>query len=426
MNEDFLHFLWKNGLCQTPITECYTGEVIEVINPGQHNHDQGPDFFNARIRIGNTIWAGNVEIHQRSSDWARHRHQTDERYDNIILHVVGQNDSPVKDTHGNLIPTAEIKCPDELLQRYMFLMQTEKWLPCQSFINKVDPFVMIQWYESLAVERISDKTDAIATNLQLTKNNWEESFYYTVAQSFGFKTNAQPFLMLAQSLPLNVIAHHKDSLVQVEALLFGQAGLLPSEPSDEYTAMLLREYKHLKLKYSLEPIPGQMWKFARMRPVNMPTIRIAQFASLIHKSSALLSKMVECEHVDDVVKLFSTDVSDYWHTHYIFGKESVRRDKNLGKASLYLLVINAFVPFMFHYGKNVCKPDLVDRAMAWLEDVPAEKNNILSQWAEFGISPKCALESQALIQLSNNYCKKHKCLSCRIGRQVMSPVIKIE
>lgn len=426
MNEDFLHFLWKNGLYQAPITDCYTGEPIEVINPGQHNHDQGPDFFNARIKIGDTVWAGNVEIHQRSSDWTRHRHQTDERYGNIILHVVGQNDSPVKDSYGNLIPTAEIKCPDELLKRYMFLMQTEKWLPCQSFINKVDPFVMIQWYESLAVERIEDKTETVAKSLQTTRNNWEESFYYAIAQAFGFKTNAQPFLMLAQALPLNVIAHHKNSLVQVEALLFGQAGLLPAEPVDEYTSVLLREYRHLKAKYSLEPIQGQMWKFARMRPVNMPTIRIAQLASLIFKSSALLSKLVECEKLDNVQRLFSTNVSEYWLTHYVFGKESARKDKNLGKSSFFLLVINAFVPFMFIYGKSVGKPNLVDRAMQWLEEVPAESNHILTQWAEFGITAKCALESQALIQLSNNYCQKRKCLACRIGRQVMSPVFRLE
>ncbi|MBO7595362.1 MAG: DUF2851 family protein, partial [Salinivirgaceae bacterium] len=396
----------------------------EVLNPGLHNRDQGPDFFNARIRIGDTVWAGNVEIHLRSSDWLRHRHQSDDHYNNVVLHVVGQNDAEIRDQNGRLIPASEIKCPPQLLERYQFLMRTDRWLPCQSYIADIDPFVMQQWYESLAVERLECKTATIAENLRLTQNNWEESFYYTVAQSFGFKTNSQPFLMLAQSLPLNVIAHHKNNLTHVEALLFGQAGLLPAEPTDDYTQLLVREYNHLKTKYKLEPVESHVWKFARMRPGNLPTVRIAQLASLISKSSALLSKMVECQTVNDVERLFSTSVSEYWVTHYVFGKTSARKDKNLGDSSLNLLVINAFVPFMFHYGKNIGKPELIDRAMQWLEDVPDEKNTIISQWEKFGIKAKCALESQALIQLANCYCHKKQCLKCRIGRQVISPVVR--
>ena len=425
MTEDFLHFLWKNGLYSTPLTECYSGSTVDVLNPGLHNRDQGPDFFNARIRIGDTVWAGNVEIHLRSSDWLRHRHQTDSHYNNVILHVVGQNDAEIRDHNGQLIPAVEIHCPADLLDRYQFLMTTDRWLPCQSYIADIDRFVMQQWYESLAVERLEQKISVIADNLRLTNNNWEESFYYTVAQSFGFKTNSQPFLMLAQSLPLNVIAHHKNSLTQVEALLFGQAGLLPEQPTDDYTQLLLREYNHLKIKYKLEPIPCHVWKFARMRPGNLPTVRIAQLASLISKSSALLSKMVECQKVDDVKKLFATSVSDYWLTHYVFGKTSARKDKNLGDSSLNLLVINAFVPFMFHYGKSIGKPELTDRAMQWLEDVPDEKNTIISQWKKFGVTAQCALESQALIQLSNSYCQKRRCLACRIGRQVISPIVRL-
>ena len=419
MSEDFLHFLWKNGLYQMPLTEFYSGESIEVLNPGLHNRDQGPDFFNARIRIGQTVWAGNVEIHLRSSDWLRHRHQTDDHYNNVVLHVVGQNDAEIRNQAGQLIPATEMRCPQSLLERYQFLMRTDRWLPCQSYIADIDPFVMQQWYESLTVERLECKTAAIAENLRLTQNNWEESFYYTVAQSFGFKTNAQPFLMLAQSLPLNVIAHHKNSLTQVEALLFGQAGLLPAEPADDYTQLLAREYNHLKIKYRLDPVPSHVWKFARMRPGNLPTVRIAQLASLISKSSALLSKMVECQTVDDVKRLFATSVSDYWLTHYVFEKPSARKDKNLGESSLNLLVINAFVPFMFHYGKSIGKAELTNRALQWLEDVPAEKNTIISQWEKFGIKAKCALESQALIQLANCYCQKKQCLKCRVGRQVM-------
>jgi len=424
MNEDFLHFLWKNKLFSMPLTECYSGKNIEVLSPGQHNSDQGPDFFNARIKIGETLWAGNVEIHMRASDWLRHKHQDDEAYNSVILHVVGDNDAKICNQSGTLIPATEISCPKPLLEQYLFLMQTDKWLPCQSYISKIDQFIMMQWCEALAVERIGDKTKTIAANLQLTKNNWEESFYYTIAQAFGLKVNAQPFLMLAQSVPLTMLAHHKNSLLQIEALLFGQSGLLPDTPTDEYTQLLHREYAHLRLKYSLEPIERQTWKFARMRPVNFPTIRIAQFASLIFKSSALLSKLVECQSIDEVKKLFSASVSDYWLTHYNFGKESEKRGKNFGDSTLNLLIINAFVPFMFYYGKAISKPELTERAVAWLEQLPAEENNIIAQWRQFEVKATCALESQALIQLYNCYCQHRQCLKCRIGRQVLSPIVR--
>jgi len=424
MNEDFLHFLWKNRLFVTPLVEYYSGETIEVINPGQHNHDQGPDFFNARIKIGQTIWAGNVEIHLRASDWTRHKHQDDEAYNSVILHVVGENDAQITNQSGTVIPATEISCPKPLFEQYLFLMQTDLWLPCQSYISKIDPFIMMQWCEAVAVERIGDKTKNIETNLLLTKNNWEESFYYTVAQAFGLKVNAQPFLMLAQSLPLNVLAHHKNSLVQIEALLFGQSGLLPDNPSDEYSQLLMREYNHLRLKYSLEPLQKQIWKFARMRPVNFPTIRIAQLATLIFKSSALLSKVIECQTINEVKKLFSTNVSEYWLTHYNFGKVSGEKNKNFGDSTLNLLIINAFVPFMFLYGKKIGKPELTERAVSWLEQLPAEVNNIISNWEKYNVKAKCALESQALIQLYNCYCQKRQCLKCRIGRQVLSPIVK--
>lgn len=424
MNEDFLHFLWKNGLYKTPLSNCYTNELVEVILPGQHNFDQGPDFFNARIKIGSTIWAGNVEIHQRSSDWKRHKHHLDKAYGNIILHVVGKNDEKIIGSNGELIPVVELDCLPELYNRYMFLMQTQKWLPCQSFIADVNPFVMEMWYESLAIERISDKIDTIVSSLKFTKNNWEESFYYIVAQAFGLKANAQPFFMLAQSLPLNVLAHHKNSLVQVEALLFGQAGLLPSQPSDDYTTLLNREYLHLKQKYSLQPIETHLWKFARMRPASLPTIRIAQFAMLIHKTSGLLSKIVDCKSIGDIKKFFDLGVSEYWLTHYIFGKETINKRKNIGQLALSTIIINAFVPFIFHYGKSVGKSQLADTAIEWLEQLPGEVNQILAQWQTFGVEAKSALESQALIQLTNCYCQKRRCLYCRVGRQVLSPIFK--
>jgi hypothetical protein len=419
MNEDFLHFLWKNGLYQASLTEVKTGEPIEVINPGQHNQDQGPDFFNARIKIGNTLWAGNVEIHLKASDWLKHKHQNDKNYDTVILHVVGQNDMEIIRSDGNPIPSTEIKCPKELLEKYLFLMQNHQWMPCQTFIKRIDQFIFVQWLETLMIERLNNKILFIDERFKGTKHHWEETFYQVMAFAFGFKTNAPPFLMLAQSLPLSVLAKHKNQLLQIEALLFGQAGLLPIEPVDNYSTLLVREYRHLAHKYQLTPLSGQLWKFAKMRPGNFPTIRLAQFAALIYQSSALMSKVMECKKTDDIRTLFQLKTSEYWEQHYQFGKPSDKKIKTFGDEAFHLITINSVIPFMFFYGKMLGKPDISERAVEWLEQLPSEKNHIINNWAGEGINARNALESQALIELTNNYCKHKRCLNCRVGNQVM-------
>lgn len=419
MNEELLHFLWKRMLFSQPLTDCVTGAKIEVLNPGQHNHDQGPDFFDARIKIGDVTWAGNVEMHVKASDWQKHHHQTDSRYDSIVLHVVWQNDQPVCRASGELIPTVELSCSDDMRQRYQYLMQTRDWLPCESFVAKINSFVMAQWRQRLAIERIEDKTKVVAELFAATNNNWEETFYQLLARTYGLKVNAEPFVLMAQSLPLNVVARHKHNRLQVEALVFGQAGLLPDNPTEEYTQLLVREHTFLRHKYNLTPIDANVWKFARMHLSNTPPVRLAQFAALIYESSSLMSKIVECEHIAEIKKYFDADISDYWHTHYNFGKESKRAIKGIGNFTFNILVINAIVPFMFYYAKSLAKPHLIDRALSWLEQILPEDNNIIRSWTNVGVECENASDSQALIQLTNCYCKQRRCLHCAIGNQVM-------
>lgn len=419
MNEDFLHFLWKNGLYIDELSEVNSGDSIEVINPGQPNRDQGPDFFDARIKIGKTLWAGNVEMHVKASDWMKHKHQADERYDNIILHVVGEADTAIQRKSGEAIPTIELKCPRDVMERYLFLMQNHHWMPCQSYITRIDGFIFNQWLETLMIERLNEKTSFIASLFQANNQHWEETFYQVMANAFGFKTNSQPFLMLSQSLSLTTLAKHKNQLLQIEALLFGQAGLLPNEPVDDYTGLLLREYKHLANKYQLQPLSGQLWKFARMRPGNFPTIRLAQFAALIYQSTALMSKVLECDTIQQLHVLFHPVLSDYWVNHYQFGKITDDKIKTFGDEAFQLVAINSVIPFMFYYGKMLGKPEICDKAIDWLEQLPAEQNHLITDWSHEGIDAHNALESQALIQLTNNYCKHRRCLNCRIGNQVM-------
>jgi len=419
MNEDFLHYLWKYQLYSTDSLLLGDGSPIYVVSPGEHNHDSGPDFFNVKIKMEETLWVGNVEIHVNASDWFRHHHEIDDAYDSVILHVVAKNDAVVMRKSGEQIPTIELKCPPTLYQQYLFLMQHKGWIPCESFINEVDKFTVLNWKETLLVERLKEKSEIIAHRLAENKQNWEETFYQTLAANFGFKTNSQPFEILSRSLPLKILAKQKDQSISVEALLFGQAGLLPETSDEPYVQHLIREYRHLTNKYQLTPMSGHLWKFMRMRPGNFPTIRLSQFAALIVQSTALMSRIVECRTIHDLKTLFIVKASVFWETHYTFSGESVKKDKKLGEDAFHNIVINTLVPFLFYYGKAKHRPELVDRVLKWLEKIPPEQNQIVSSWDALGLTADHAFDSQALIQLKNRYCKNRKCLSCRIGDQVI-------
>ena len=421
MKEDFLHFLWKNRLFKPakPVTD--EGEPIEIVQVGRHNIHAGPDFFDARIRIGKTLWAGNVEIHLRASDWNRHGHQTDPLYRNTILHVVAENDVLVQNNAGSSIPTLEIGWPLWIEYNYKALMQQHDWVNCASQLNKIDPFRIRFFLNGLAIERLQQKIGIIETLLEVSKGDWSETFYLFLARSFGFRQNGDPFEMLARSLPLAVLQKHKDQLFQLEALLFGQAGLCNETLLlDEYPLLLKKEYEFLALKYGLRPMAGHLWKFMRMHPLNFPTIRLAQFAGILHCSPTLFSTLIKLEKVDDYRSLFRAEISSYWDTHYTFFKSSKDQKKGMGEESFQLILVNVLVPFLFLYGERNNKQELKDRALKMMEELPAENNTLLRHWATAGIQACNALESQALIHLHHEYCEPRRCLECSIGQKLIT------
>lgn len=422
MKEEFLHFIWEHRLFNQLDLQTTEGEKLEIIAPGTLNSDSGPDFFNAKIRIGDTIWAGNIEIHQKSSHWYIHQHQTDGAYDNVILHVVEQNDKPA--LHNNQpISTLEISYPNDLFINYEDLLRSKQWIACEEKIGKVDPFVIRFWYSSLMIERLQAKTGTIQALLQQNKNNWNETFYQLLARNFGMKTNAVPFELLAKSLPLSVLSKHKINLFQVEALLFGQSGLLnESLLGDDYFLSLRNEYSFLHKKYGLNGLEPHLWKFMRLRPVNFPTVRLAQMAMLIHHSSALFSQILEIDEITKLKKLFDISTSEYWETHYRFNKVSERITKNLGETFFYNLVINTIVPLLFVYGEQHLDQKLKDRALSFLEKLPPESNQIVRKWNDLGIESRTAFETQALIELKNCYCENKKCLHCQLGAKIITSV----
>jgi hypothetical protein len=421
MNEDFLQYLWQFGLYKRPLKELRNGDLIEVLHPGDHNIDAGPDFFNTRLRIGSTIIAGNTELHLISSDWTRHNHHQDKAYDNVILHVVIKDDKPACNSLGEMVPTIELIYDKALENKYRKLLSNNHWISCEYDMKKADNFIITQWLSALTIERLESKILRIRQSLIQNKNNWEETLYQQVARSFGGTINSLPFELLAKSLPQHILAKHRDNLLQLEALLFGQSGLLDNSFfADEYTHHLQIEYSFLQKKYNLKPMESHIWKFLRLRPVNFPTIRIAQLAFLAQQSVKLFSKIIESENCQDLYSLFESDTSDYWKEHYVFGKPSRIKGKCMGPEAKSNLIINTVIPFLFAWGKEKDDPNVINRALTFLEQIPAEKNNIIRHWVSLGIPVKSAFDSQALLQLKNNYCAFKNCLQCRIGNAIIS------
>ena len=422
MKEEFLHFIWEHRLFDKTDLKTVDGERLEIISTGQPNSNSGPDFFNARIRIGETIWAGNIEIHQKSSHWYQHRHETDAAYDNVILHVVELHDKPVI-IRDHQIPAVEIKYSPAILENFEQLLKSKRWIACEERLPEVDPFVLRFWFSSLMIERLQAKTSSILELLQQNKNNWNETFYQLLARNFGMKINALPFELLAKSLPLSILSKHKNDLFQIEALFFGQSGFLNETLlGDDYFLSLRNEYSFLYKKYGLSGIEAHLWKFMRLRPVNFPTIRIAQLAMLIHRSSALFSHILETETLQELKNLFDVATSEYWETHYRFNKTSGRIKKTLGETAFHNLVINTIVPMLFVYGDQHLDQAMKDRALRLLENLPPESNQITRKWNELGIDSQSAFETQALIQLKNCYCELKKCLHCQMGAKIITSV----
>ena len=347
VREEFLHFLWQWKRFDLSHLKTTEGEKIEIISIGEHNHHAGPDFTNAKIRIGTTLWAGNVEIHVYASDWIQHQHQNDNAYNNVILHVVLKEDQKICRPNGTDIPCLELKnrIPAKLVKNYKRLIHDSAYLPCRDLLGKVPQLTKTLWLDRLMVEKLESKTNWINHLLERNKNHWEETFYQILARNFGLKVNAQPFEILAQIMPLGVLSKYKNSLFQIEALLFGQSGLLDKDFKEEYPNKLKTEFQFLRKKYQLQPMKAEAWKFMRMRPANFPTIRIAQWASLIYQSAHLLSKVLAAQNVKEIENMFEVKLSNYWQDHYVFDKISPKKVKTLGKGTIHLLIINTIAPF---------------------------------------------------------------------------------
>jgi hypothetical protein len=421
MNEELLQYIWKYKLYIKKQYTTSTGEQVTIIKPGEQNSNSGPDFSDARIKIGETTWAGNCEVHICASDWLKHSHTNDNSYNNTILHVVLKNDVEIKAGNGRIIPAIELEYDKRIEENYKHLFESQQWIACSENIKKVDKIFLTQWFTKLMFERLEKRSDDIIKYLDSSKNNWDEAFYRFLAKSFGFKVNSVPFEMLTKAAPLKVLTLHRDNLHQVESILFGQAGLL-TKTDDEYSKMLLTEHNFQKKKYDLKPMEAHVWKFMRIRPNNFPTIRISQFANLLCKSSGLFSKIIECKSISELENLFKVSASEYWNTHYNFGVKSPNKVKTLSSSSIQIILINSVIPFIFVYGKLKNIPDLKDRAINLLEKLPPEKNNIIEKWSISGIIPVNAFETQALLQLKNEYCNKRNCLNCSIGNKIIGNV----
>jgi Protein of unknown function (DUF2851) len=425
MKEEFLHYLWKYSLYDPNSLTDNENNGIVVINPGDYNRDSGPDFFNARILIAGTEWAGNVEIHTKASHFNSHGHNSDHAFDNVILHVVAENDKKVFNSRNEELLTIEIKYDSSLYEKYSDLINNPCVIACQNEIGKFDLFFFRNWLHSLLIERLQAKSDAVMKIFAGTGNDWEETFYRMLTRYFGFRVNTEPFEMLANALPFKIIRKHSDNKFQIEALLFGTAGMLEEglfkeALSDRYYKDLIKEYRVLKAKYSLQPLHGWIWKFSRLRPVNFPTVRISQLSAMLSAAGGLFSRTLETSEIRHLKSLFEVSASSYWDDHYVFGKKSREISKKTGNQATDIILINAVIPLIFIYGRFHNDQDICEKALEFLESTVPETNSVTRDWESAGVKVESAFYTQGLLQLSDEYCRKRRCLECRIGCRIIS------
>lgn len=420
MNERLLQFIWQFQYFQKQFLLTTAGEVLLVGKPGIRNQHQGPDFSEADIRIGNTRWVGNVEIHIRSSDWHKHRHGADRNYGNIILHVVWEDDFPLYDNGGNRVATLVLQplVPKLFLERYRQMMETMVMIPCQPFLPVLDQLGWYAWKERLAAERLERRAKQVLTMVAASSNHWEEVCWRMLAANFGSKVNGPLFEMVAKTIPVQLLARHKNQVQQLEALLLGQANLLGGKYEDDYAILLQREYRFLKKKYHLENILKSP-AFLRMRPASFPTIRLAQLAMLIHRLPYLFSTIKETVDLYTLMDHFMVTANDYWHDHYRFDETAGYQHKHLGKQMAENIFINTVLPLLFAYGLYSKEEAYQERAIRWMYEIAAEQNQISRQWQRLGIAQHSAVDSQALIELTNHYCIHRRCLDCAVGNRIL-------
>ncbi len=419
--EDLLQFLWERQLFDRAALRTTAGLTVEVLNPGRIQTNSGPDLSDAQIRINGQLWAGTVEVHLRSSDWNLHGHQYDPAYENVVLHVVYEHDAEVRTCNGHLIPTVELmpRIPSSTIALHYALMREEGFVPCASRLHRMDKGRIGPWLERVLIERLERKTGDVAALYQQLNGDASEMVYHLLARAFGLKVNAEPFGMLAHALPLRTLLKYRDEALRTEALLFGQSGLLQMDFVDEYPRRLQHEHALLVHMHGLRPAPTAAWKFGRMRPVNFPTIRIAQLAQLLMRCDGNFSALLGTDTVRELRPMLDVDASVYWTAHYTFDHESAPRPKHLGRAGADHLIINAVVPALFALGRVMGREDYGERALSLLEQLPAEANQVLGGWRSLGLKADTAARGQALIELKNSYCGQRRCLSCVIGTELI-------
>jgi hypothetical protein len=405
MQELFLHYIWQFQYFERTSLVTTQGETLQIIRPGIHNTDAGPDFSEANVRIGLMSWAGNVEIHIASSEWHAHRHHLDKAYDSVVLHVVWVDDKPVTLEDGSLLPTLVLKgkIDTQLMTRYRKLMSTSFVIPCARQFARIPNVIRLGMMDRVLVERLEEKSESVLELLEYNNNDWDETTYQLLAKNFGFKINSQPFFQLAKGVPYKYLARHANDPKQVEAMLFGQAGFLDEAANDNNHKLLRREYKMLAAKYNLpeSKLNASQWKFLRLRPANFPTVRLKQFCVLICQQKNLFSRIIEIDNHRTAYELFEKGT--------------------MGTASIENIIINSVAPILVAYGRRQSDTSFLERAQKILEEVSAENNRILRSWTALGMDVKNAFDSQALIQLFNSYCIPRRCLDCAIGASLLKP-----
>lgn len=423
-----MQYVWKHRLWRSEDMVTNTGKKVRVVDPGLLNTDAGPDFFNAKIEIDGHMWVGNVEMHYRATDWKRHHHDSDKAYDSVILHVVAKDDAPVRRTNGELIPQLVLEVSPQFNADYASLVGATIEVPCATKIKQVPHLTIVEWVEGLAFERLHGKVERIHQLLDSFNGSWEDVCYVTLARNFGFGINNDAFERLARRTPLRLLGKHSDSVLQIEALLFGQAGMLDAQKPgmDSYYNQLCTEYAFLSNKFQLTPMEKESWKLFRIRPQNFPYRRIAMLAQFIEGGFRMMNRILEAEGEKEMRALFEVELSGYWTKHYTFGKPNERATATLSRSSIDIILINTVAPLLYAYGELTGNYEMTDKAIKLLEDLRAESNSIVAHFVAYGIDCPDALTSQALVQLKREYCDARKCIYCKIGHHLLSKAARGE
>ena len=421
IKENFLHFVWRYQYFEHQDLKTSTGEEVQIFDVGKANTNAGADFKQVKLRIGDTIWQGDVEVHIKASDWKKHQHQNNPRYNQVVLHIVWQEDEPIFREDGTSIPTLvlEGKVKSDVFHKYQYLQASRAEIPCQELLAEVDNIHRTAMLDKALVRRLEEKAFAVKEIWLANQKDWEETTYQLLAKNFGFKVNSSQFLRLSQLTPLKYLLKHSDQLLQIEALLFGQAGFLEQNFTESYPQTLQKEYAFLKAKYNLQGMKASEWNFLRLRPANFPTLRIAQLAQMIVQNINLFSVFLYADKSKTLKKILQVRASEYWQKHYHFGKEVKKTASTLGKSSIENIIINTICPLLVLYAQENKKQELMDKAISFLEQLPAEKNSITEKWEKIGLKASNSADSQALIEQFNTYCSSKNCLACSIGTNIL-------